>query len=131
MHVTSEAVLKYVALLVPTNMRTHIIEMGSAGARPATMSQSQLPLVVPEGGLERRRDGAEEVPDAGHGLHPHCRHEHQPSAPGEGPQPLRQQLPHGEMSFPLILPRRWCCFYPFYAGAGARLSMATREATKQ
>ena len=70
-----------------------------ADVAPEVLGDGQrghLPLVVPEGGLEHRRDGAEEVPDAGHGLHPHCRHEHQPSVPGEGPQPLRQ-LPHGEM----------------------------------
>lgn len=34
-----------------------------------------LPLVVPQHALDHRRDGAEEVPDPGHGL----RHEHQPS----------------------------------------------------
>uniref|UniRef100_A0A0A9DUF4 Uncharacterized protein n=1 Tax=Arundo donax TaxID=35708 RepID=A0A0A9DUF4_ARUDO len=40
MHVTSEAVLKYVSPFVPTKIRTHIIQRGSAGACLVTMSQS-------------------------------------------------------------------------------------------
>ena len=52
-----------------------------------------LALVVAEGVLDDRRDGAEEVADAGHGLQPHCGHEDEPSVHREGPQPLLDR-PH-------------------------------------
>jgi len=55
--------------------------------------RGHLALVVPEGRLDHRRDGAEEVADAGHGLQPHCGDEHQPPVRGEGAQPV-PELPH-------------------------------------
>ena len=50
--------------------------------------RGHLALVVAQRGLDDRRDAAEEVPDAGHGLQPHCGDEHQPPVRGEGPQPV-------------------------------------------
>jgi hypothetical protein len=46
------------------------------------VERGELTLVVPQRGLDHRRQAAEEVPDARAGLHPHCRDEHK-SAPVE------------------------------------------------
>lgn len=64
-----------------------------AEAAPEVLGDAQrghLPLVVAQPGLDHRRDGAEDVRRAGHGLHPHGAHEHQPSVPPERPRPLRE-----------------------------------------
>lgn len=45
---------------------------------------SDLPLVVVQGALDDRGNAAEQVPDPGHGLHPHRRHKHQPSIAYQG-----------------------------------------------
>ena len=82
----------------PRRQRSRERAGDDADVAPDVLGDGQrghLPLVVPEAGLEHWRDGAEEVADAGHGLHPHCSHQHQPSVPAEGPQPLRE-LPHGK-----------------------------------
>jgi hypothetical protein len=55
--------------------------------------RGHLALVVAQRGLDDRRDGAKEVPDAGHGLQPHCGDEHQPPVRREGPQSVPER-PH-------------------------------------
>jgi hypothetical protein len=59
--------------------------------------RGHLRLVVAQPGLDHRRDGAEDVSGAGHGLHPHGPNEHKPSVRPERTRPLLE-LAHGHGS---------------------------------